>query len=92
MSRSWKPLTKALVSSVSEMSFEIHGSNAQRGVWRGGEGSSGSVAVGQAVPPPEPLDEDDEDDEDDVGLLSPLEHPTHSTSATAPIRSNTPTP
>src|ERR1700760_1875027 len=57
MSRSWKPLTKARGSSVSEMSFEIHGSKAQRGVWRFGVGKVASLAVGQSAPPPAPLDE-----------------------------------
>src|SRR5438105_3093486 len=44
MSRAAKPSTNANVSSRVEMSFEIHGMNAQRGVWIGGAGVSTSAA------------------------------------------------
>jgi len=45
MSRSRNPRTNAYVSSVFEMSFEIHGSNAQRGV------NGGGSTLGAATPP-----------------------------------------
>ena len=44
MSRSAKPCTNARVSAASEMSFEIHGWNAHRGVAIGGAATS-SAAV-----------------------------------------------
>jgi hypothetical protein len=43
MSRVRNPSTNAYVSGPSEMSFEIHGSKAQRGVWGVGSGVSSAA-------------------------------------------------